>query len=305
MTSMLDRMSQDLKLDKEYIQKIINHSSYYYKDYTIPKSAGGKRPIAQPSPELKTFQYWASHNILSHLPVSKGSFAYNKGDSIKKHAAYHANANFIFHTDIREFFPNIHPEMLTKQILSIQPKLEAANIWYGDLCENVAKICFRKKSLSIGAVSSPRVSNAIMFPFDEKMRDYCKKSKLLYSRYADDIYISSDFYISPQVAADVSMELRRCGFEMNRKKTWFHSKKYRHRITGLIITTDGRVSVGTEMRNKIKKMVYERIIHHRGESDVVLGYLSYLKNIEPHTYNHLIVKYSGYCDGDIIEAIKK
>ena len=304
MSSTLDRMSQDLKLDKEYIQKILKSSDFYYKSYTIPKAAGGTRLISQPSPELKTFQYWAVYNVLARLPASVGAFAYKKGDCIKKHAECHADAGFVFHTDIKNFFPSIHSEMLMKLITEIRPELEADGLWFDDLCENISKICFRKNSLCIGAVSSPKISNAVLFSFDEKMLEYCKKKKLRYSRYADDIYISSPSYIEAQLEKDVSAALCDCGFEMNKRKTWFSSKKHRRRITGLIITTDGKVSIGTEMRNKIKKMVYERIRHGSGDPEVLLGYLSFLRNIEPKAYNRLIVKYSGYCDGDVIEAIK-
>lgn len=304
MTSIIERIALDLCLDAEYIKKIINRSNYYYKDYIIPKSNGGIREISHPSPELKTLQYWASHNILSYLPISEATFAYKKGDSIKKHAMYHSNANFIFHTDIKKFFPNIHSNMLTTQLLAIRPKLEQESIWYDDVCDILSKICFRKDLLCIGAVSSPIISNAILFLFDEKMREYCKKHKLRYSRYADDIYVSSVSYLDVQVSTIISKELLSFGFETNPKKTWFSSKKFRQRVTGLIITTDGKISVGTDTRKRIKKMIYERIMHGRGDPDVVLGYLSYLKDIEPTTYNHLIVKYSGYCNGDIINAIK-
>lgn len=144
-----------------------------------------------------------------------------------------------------------------------------------------------------------------MYPFDEKMLSYCKERKLIYSRYADDIYISSVSCIDKSVARDIPSEINKLGFKTNKEKTWFSSKKSRQRVTGLIITTDCRVSVGSEVRCIIKKMVYERVIHGRGDSEVLLGYLSYLKSIEPQTYNQLITKYSAYCDGDIIEAIER
>jgi len=35
-----------------------------------------------------------------------------------------------------------------------------------------------------------------------------------------------------------------------------------------------------------------------------LGNLAFLKDVEPNTYNSLLIKYAGYCDGDVIAAIK-
>lgn len=107
MSSLITRISSNLQLKDDYISSIIRRSNYYYKDYYIPKSNGGRRKISQASPELKTLQYWVKTNILSLLPISKAAFAYNRGNSIKKHATFHKESYFIFHTDIKDFFPSI------------------------------------------------------------------------------------------------------------------------------------------------------------------------------------------------------
>jgi hypothetical protein len=52
-------------------------------------------------------------------------------------------------------------------------------------------------------------------------------------------------------------------------------------------------------------MIYNKLVHNQGDSNHILGYLSFLKDIEPNTYNNLIIKYSQYCDEDIIDALKK
>ena len=108
-------MSKELKLNSTYLYDIANRSSYYYKDYSIPKKKGGHRNISQPSPELKTLQYWIKDNILTKMPISKFAFAYNKGDSIKKHASIHSKSRFLFHSDIMAFFPSIHFAILKKE----------------------------------------------------------------------------------------------------------------------------------------------------------------------------------------------
>ena len=92
---------------------------------------------------------------------------------------------------------------------------------------------------------------------------------------------------------------------MNISKTWFRSKKSRRKVTGLIITDTGRVSVGLETRKKIKNMIYNRLVNGNGSPESILGYLAYLKDIEPQTYNKYIIKYSTYCDGDVISAIRR
>lgn len=100
-------------------------------------------------------------------------------------------------------------------------------------------------------------------------------------------------------------ELARCGYVVNYSKTKFYSSKSCRKVTGLVITNDSRVSVGTERRKAIKKMVYDKLVHGKGDPYQILGYLSFLKDVEPNTYNNLIIKYSQYCSGDLIKELSK
>ncbi|MCR4963837.1 MAG: retron St85 family RNA-directed DNA polymerase [Firmicutes bacterium] len=304
MSSLINRISTDLKLKDEYINSIVRRSNYYYKDYRIPKRNGGQRRISQASPELKTLQYWIKANILSLMPISKGAFAYNKGSSIKKHVSFHKDAYFIFHTDIKDFFPSITSKQLVDVLIANQGVLKTAGLWFDDITDVISSICFRHNHLCIGTVSSPAICNIIMYSFDEYFVDYCNSHNWKYSRYADDIYISSREYLPCSLRNEVNQKLQEIGFSSNDNKTWFCSKKSQRKITGLILTEKGRISVGLERRLAIKKMVYDRIVHGRGDPDVVLGNLAFLKDIEPNVYNSFLIKYAGYCEGDVIAAIK-
>ena len=305
MNSIIDRIACDLSLDRIYIKSIIRRSSFYYKRFTIPKRNGDPRVIYQASPELKSLQYWVREKILKFLPVSNAAFAYQAGNSIKKHADFHKEARFIFHTDIKNYFPSIHEKMFTDILIAHQDKLQAQGMWFDDMCDVIAKICFYRGRLSIGTVSSPMISNIVAYRFDELIIAYCRERGYRYSRYADDIYISSNRYISQSTKKFVEVSLYECNFKMNISKTWFRSKKSRRKVTGLIITDTGRVSVGLETRKKIKNMIYNRLVNGNGSPESILGYLAYLKDVEPPTYNKYIIKYSTYCDGDVISAIRR
>ena len=285
MNSIIDRIARDLSLDRDYIASIIRRSSFYYKRFTIPKRNGDPRVIYQASPELKSLQYWVREKILKFLPVSNAAFAYQAGNSIKKHADFHKEARFIFHTDIKNYFPSIHEKMFTDILIAHQDKLQAQGMWFDDMCDVIAKICFYRGRLSIGTVSSPMISNIVAYRFDELIIAYCRERGYRYSRYADDIYISSNRYISQSTKKFVEVSLYECNFKMNISKTWFRSKKSRRKVTGLIITDTGRVSVGLETRKKIKNMIYNRLVNGNGSPESILGYLAYLKDVEPPTYN--------------------
>ena len=301
---MVDKIAADLCLDPDYIASVVKRSRFYYRDYYITKRDGGRRKISQPSPELKTLQYWVVNNILIKFPISKSAYAYQKGSSIKNHARFHKDSKHIFHTDICKFFPSITYEHLQPILLSKPQIFEDLGIDL-DSVETIRDICFRENSLCIGTVSSPIISNIIMYEFDITMLGYCKKNNLKYSRYADDIYFSSNAYIDATHINFLSSTLKKYGFSINDSKTYFSSPKYRRKVTGLVIGTDSSVTIGTKKREFIKKIVYEKLVHNKGNGDSILGYLAFLKDIEPQTYNNIIAKYSQYCKEDIIEALRK
>ena len=301
----IGKLAKDLKLDYTYIEKIVNRADYYYRDYTIPKKNGGERKISQPSAELKTFQYWVLNNILLKLPVSESAVAYKKGDSIKNNALTHAKSNYILHVDIRDFFSSIKFNHLEGIFRTNRKIFEDLDLDMDESVVDIEKICFRRNQLCIGAVSSPAISNIIMITFDVAMNNYCDAHNLIYTRYADDIYISSENYLNNDILNFVKQQLADKQLYINYKKTRFFSKKYKIKITGLIVGTDKKVYLGTERKKQLKKMLYDKLVHRKGDSNHVLGWLAFLRNVEPIFYSQLLIKYSKYCKGDIVDLLKE
>lgn len=305
MMNLTEKIAKDLKLEYSYIEKIINRANYYYKRYSIPKKNGGTREIMQAGPELKSLQYWIKENILNKMPISDASYAYSKGNSIKCHALSHVKSKYILHSDIYHFFNSITSKMLEKQLLKHPDIFESLDLDMNDAITTISKICFRKNRLCIGTVSSPIISNIVMYDFDNELIDYCLSNDYIYSRYADDIYISSQDFISIEEKTHLTHLLAKYNFIINERKTFFASPKGRRNITGIIITDKAKISIGTEKKLQIKKKLYSKLVHGTGNTNEILGYLAFLKDIEPNYYNKLIAKYSTYCENDILEQIKR
>jgi hypothetical protein len=135
------------------------------------------------------------------------------------------------------------------------------------------------------------------------MIEYAESEGFVYSRYADDIYLSSKRFIDNGAFRFVDAMLHQQGFIINQSKTRYMSNKNRKMVTGLILTDDHRVSVGLDMRRQVKDMLYKMMTRHEGDAAVVQGYLAFIKDIEPHTYNKLIIKYSKY--GNVKDILSK
>lgn len=208
MSSLITRISSNLQLKDDYISSIIRRSNYYYKDYYIPKSNGGRRKISQASPELKTLQYWVKTNILSLLPISKAAFAYNRGNSIKN-TLHFIKSLTLFSYRYKRFFPSITSEHLVAELAANRGIIEAANLWDDDILDVVSSICFRRNHLCIGTVSSPIICNIVMYAFDEHFTNYCNRRNWKYSRYADDIYISAQEYLPSSLQSEVNEKYTR------------------------------------------------------------------------------------------------
>ena len=138
----------------------------------------------QPTPELKAVQRWLVTSVFKRLPISECATAYKKGASICKNAEAHAGSAFTLHMDFENFFPSFSKANVAR-FLSDTTELTRADL---DFC---SAIVTRRGVLTIGAPSSPAVTNALMHPFDVKMENWCNRRGRVYTRYADDINISS------------------------------------------------------------------------------------------------------------------
>jgi hypothetical protein len=288
-------MSKELNLDKESILNI-SEKNNAYKKYRIPKKRGGYREIYHPSKKLKLLQYWLVKRIFSKFPISEYSTAYSKGNSIKCNALIHKNSNYILHLDITHFFESITEYHLDKLLNKID-KINNEDIAL------IKRIIFYKgEHLVIGSVASPIVSNCVMYDIDKEIIDKCIKDKgLIYTRYADDMIISSKEYIQEDIIEKVTSILKQNQFILNEKKTYFMNKKCRRSITGVVIDNNNNsLSIGSKKYREIKRLIYGFLVKNEGDKEKILGYLSYIRDIDIERYNSIKTTYSKYDTNNIL-----
>lgn len=299
--SLLNIMSSELSLDEKYILSISIRGKKNYSYYDIPKKNGRTRRIYHPSPALKTLQYWLVKNIFNKCFISENSAAYSKGCSIKKNAEIHKDNKFILHMDVEKFFDSINIDHLKNMLEFNLKKIEPIKLEEEDI-KLISMICLFDKHLVIGSVCAPQISNCVMYQFDIELNEILAKyAQIKYTRYADDIIISSPNYLNIEIINLVTTQLKKHSFNVNTNKTKFMSPSKRRSVTGLVL--DGnRVSIGYKRHKEIKKMLYKKLTKDIGDNNVILGHLFFLKDIEPEYFNKLIVKYSIY--GNILLILK-
>lgn len=219
---------------------------YLYRIVRIPKRSGGIRELEIPIESLKIIQKSINVVILSRFKMSKEANAYIKKRSIVTNAAPHVGAKTIIKIDIKDFFPSINFKHVYGQF---------RYFGYG---ENVSKylslLCVDGDlKLPQGAPTSPTLSNLISVYMDSRISGYCVKYNYSYTRYADDITISSKeklpFYIIMSIKNFIFMILRDLGFEPNETKFKYFYNGSRLEVTG--INVNSKLSVP---KDKIREM---------------------------------------------------
>lgn len=300
----IQKILQETKYPHPLLEYLALTASRRYKVYEIPKRNGkGSRTIAQPTKDVKNIQRIISEKFLSRFPVHKSATAYLDNKSIKDNAERHKNNRFLLKMDFCNFFNSITSEDLKKYIVDKKDKFD----FLVDLDEKdlgfLIKILFwqPKKSLnmilSIGAPSSPVLSNVLMLDFDEQISDFCEKNSVVYTRYADDLAFSCN---EPDILKKIESQVEAiCStlifprLTINKDKTVHSSKKRNRHITGLTITNDGNISLGHK-----KKIILKSLIHRflKGELDAkkanyLKGMLNFSKGVDLAFVDRMNTKY--------------
>jgi RNA-directed DNA polymerase len=265
-----------------YIKRAVKFQKYFYREFEIEKLNGKKRTLYEPLPSLKEIQLWILNEILYKLKVSRYAKAYVPKRSIKEHAIYHTDEQFVFTLDIKKFFNSIKFEYVESLF---------RNSGYSEKMSNLfAKLCFRDNELPQGAPTSPYISNLILKEFDSAVSNYCMENKIKFTRYADDLAFSGNLN-AEEIEKLVKDELSKIGLELNDDKRKLMKPNQPQLISGIIVNKKAQLpkKVRNSLRNEmyyIKKFGIENHLEQTKQKKTnyikhLLGRINYLLQINP------------------------
>ncbi|MFS2137776.1 retron St85 family RNA-directed DNA polymerase [Duganella sp. Dugasp56] len=269
------------------VSSFTHNARKHYREFEIPKKSGGVRKICAPRTMLKVVQYWILDHILYKLPVHSACYSFKEGISIYDNAAVHLKSNYVANFDIKDYFPSITIEMLKEFLLAKEYGQYASTI--------IARLTTFEGVLPQGAPTSPLLSNAFLFGFDEEISVYVAKNGLRYTRYADDITISGEdrgqILSAIEFATDKLKDLK---FSLNEKKTRIAGKASRQVVTGLVVNQV--VQPTRSYRRQVRAMFHHASKYpeeFQARTKQLGGHLAYLMSFENIRETAAISKYKG------------
>lgn len=306
--TLLELLNVETGASEETLSRIIRTAPKRYKVYQIPKRSGGTRTIAHPAKELKLIQRIILRNILDKIPVSNIATAYVKDRGIAYNAKMHLRQSWILKLDFTEFFHSIVPTDWDR-IVRTTNDLKI----FSKESDSFHRVLFwgaggrEPRCLSIGAPTSPSVSNLICRKMDDWMDEHAKKFDVVVSRYADDITISGDSsakllrferHFVSALESNKGLQLR-----LNREKRGIYGPGEKKLVTGLVITPDQKLSIGRDRKREISSLVHRYTLGQSDNNTVIRtkGLLAFAVSVEPDFFASLQVKYGT----DVISRLMK
>ncbi|MDG2941200.1 reverse transcriptase domain-containing protein [Exercitatus varius] len=271
-TCIADLVSEfKLKITAKEFGYVVYHLSddLKYEEFYIPKKNGTLRRIHSPKPALKYIQKEFSSIIfncineirLDNINYLACNHAFERDKSIVSNANLHKNKKFILNIDINDFFGSIHYGRI---------KGFLANDSHFKLNEKVSQIIARlatcHKILPQGSPLSPILATLIGNLMDVRFLKLAKKYLFTYSRYADDITLSSNKTFDKDIiywcennkkwvaGKTVINILTDSGFAINPEKTRVSYSNDRQTVTGVVVNKQRNVTL--EYRRTNRAMVY-------------------------------------------------
>ncbi len=281
--NVIDSIANKFLIPSNLVRQIAHQAPYKYKFYFIKKRHGGKREIASPTKSIKILQRYLLKEYLSGFNIHNQAYAYVKNRNIKQHAMLHVGNKFLLKLDFYDFFNSITSDDLAEFLQSKFSGEDVEVLVNFFCCFNKEK---NKKYLSIGAPSSPKISNIILYEFDNKVDQFCRENNICYSRYADDLAFSTNEpyilkkILLPAVIRVLANLTTPKQISLNEEKIIFTSRKYKRKLTGLILSNDGSVSIGRDKKRILRAKAHNYhnlMIEEKLNLD---GYISFLSEID-------------------------
>lgn len=232
---------------------------------SIAKPDGSIRNTYDALAPLKEIHRRIKSQILDHVNYPAYLTGSIKGSDYRVNAALHTNARIVINEDISGFFPSTSTERVF-------------NIWYGlfgfsqEVSQCLTQLTTRQGELPQGAITSSFLANLVFWQDEPTLQAKFAAQGLVYSRYVDDIAVSSKAFLTDQEKSEVVRQiygmLLKHGYRPKRAKHEISTSSTRMEVTKLSI--NAKPGLGKAVYSKTRAAVHD--IEQRIASGEVLSF---------------------------------
>ncbi len=292
-----------------------------YVTFKIPKRTHGFRTINAPKDELKEDQRRAASIITDYLTVlpHDSAWAYIKNRDVVGAMKEHVSnkSRWYLKIDLHDFFGSCNTQFVTSQLLKVYPFCYYEEPSIQEAVNNLVKLGILNGSLPQGTPLSPILTNLVMVEYDYKINKMLyaltkdtplMKQRYVYTRYADDIIISARNKFDYRIILKALNKLfKDTPLSINKEKTRFGSNSGRNWNLGVMCNKENNITVGYRRKQEIKAATHNYMTApddwKRKDLQWLLGQYSWIHNVEPEYYSHLIEYFNKKYNCDIVKKI--
>ncbi|TBL77641.1 RNA-directed DNA polymerase [Paenibacillus thalictri] len=226
------------------ISKVVENKINSYKEITISKHSGSRTiHCINNNDQLYGIQRNLVDNLFSKVALPDNICGFVKKRSYRDFLVPHLWNNnekrYYLRLDISDFFGSINSAKIHDALDGLIDLDEEKKV---KMLKLISEICTLNDILPQGAVTSPAISNIVFKRLDVRIRNYCRKLNVTYTRYADDLLFSTtkEKTLGGYFVKKIVGILKSSGFILNRKKV--KRGKFEISLNGFIVGENIRIS---------------------------------------------------------------
>jgi hypothetical protein len=306
-------------------RRVADERLRHYRYRWSPKQSGGVRLIEEPKPLLKHFQRVVLREILDRIAAHPDAHGFRRGRSSLTYAAGHVGRRVVVHLDLEDFFASIpapriygifrrcgYPEPVAHLLTGLTTNTVPRRVWAeAPRPTNPAVLAAHHRlgqhladaHLPQGAPTSPALANLATFALDRRLSALAGAVGMTYSRYADDLALSSSRYRSDhQLATTVALITSIAaeeGFRINPRKTSIQRPSQRQQLAGVVVNE--RPNIARRDYDRLKATIHNAARYGPGGQnrqnhpyfrDQLLGRISWVKQVNPTRGERLLAAWA-------------
>lgn len=244
----------------------------YYNVFEIRKGAK-KRRIQAPRVAIKIIQKWFGFYFSRAITLPANVFGFVPGRSFIDAASTHCNKDWVFSSDISDFFQTTAQSLVIEQLMKFGYTESASRM--------LAELNCLSGALAQGSPASPVLANIAMQPVDDQLKSMAEEIGADFTRYADDIVISGLGDPPATLTEQLESIFVSTPWKLAAHKTHLARRPQRMKVHGLLVH-EGKPRLTKGYRRRLRAIRHQIELGKVAKADMptALGHLAYAMSVE-------------------------